>query len=250
MHDPEPDGPDVRIVTHQNPPRTGPWATRTSPSLSIAHLLLWTGCCALFVALTRNLTARQPGSLGGILLMLLALGNGTAATGLSITLTRSFRGAPWPVEPGQWLLAALGAVAIVEMLVEGASGTWVQHPQRIVEAVAACAFAIPLFSKRLASSWKWLFAAISVLHAFPLLVAVSDAPHVLAQTLVYLTSSRLAAATAIGAVALAVSERTYPAATADRAAIKRCWLHWAGLMTAVWLAALSLFAPSLLAAFV
>lgn len=251
MDEPEADVSDVTIVT-RTPVRRGARhrATRTAPSLSIAHLLLWTGCCALFIALTRDLAAHQPGSLGGILLILLAIGNGTAGAGLVITLTRSIRGVPWPIEPGQWLLAILGAAAIAEMLAEGASGTWVKHPRGIIEAVAACAFAVPLFSKRLTSRWKWFFGAVSMLHALPLLVAVFEVHRAVAQSLVEFTSSRLAAATAFGAVTLAVSERVWPVALADLGARQRGWLHWAGITTAIWLAALSHIAPRLLAAFI
>ncbi|HVA47610.1 MAG TPA: hypothetical protein VNH11_14670 [Pirellulales bacterium] len=249
MDEREADASEVRIVTQDSPrPRmAATLATRDRPRLSIVHLLLWTGCCSLFLAVARTLAERPPGIMGAFFLTLVAAGEGAAWAGLAITLARSFRGAPWPIEPGQWLLAVLGAVVTVETLAESASGKWVKDPRGIVEAAAACAFVVPLFSRRLAARWKWFFGAVALLDALPLLLAVFDANGILARSFALLTPPRLAAAAALGAATLAAWEAILPVTKADRRWDERGWLHWTGIATATWLAVLPLAAPWLLA---
>ncbi len=208
----------------------------SSPKLGVGHLLLWTGCCAFYLGLARLLIAGPAGSAGAIFLIFLAAGQGAAWAGLIITLTRSLQGRSSPVEPGQWLLAVMGVMVAVELLAEFA-GSALRSRQGVVFATTACAFITPLFSRRLARKWKALFGAFALLYAFPLLVAIMgdqvDLPDFLDRTAARMTPQRLATATALAAVALALFER-------NRA--RRGWLHWTGIGTAVWLALLPLAA--------
>jgi hypothetical protein len=213
----------------------------SAPKLGVGHLLLWTGCCALFLGLARLLMKGPAGSAGAVFLVCLAAGQGAAWAGLIITLVRSLRGRSWPVEPGQWLLAVIGVMVAVELLAEFAVANVLRNRQGVVFATTACAFIVPLFSRRLAASWKLLFGAFALLYAFPLLVAIMggqvDLPDFLNRTAARLTPRRLATATALAAVVLALFER-------KRA--PRGWLHWTGIGTAVWLALLPLAATWLL----
>ena len=246
--DREADPLEVQIVTRHEPSPSGSAhrAMRERPRLSVIHLLLWITCCALYLAIARLMTARAPGTLGMFFLAMLAAGNGAAWAGLLITLARSFRRSPWPIEPGQWLLALLGAVAIVEALAESATGKWLKDPRGVVQAATACAFVVPLFSKRLAARWKWLFASVSFLFALPLLVALSNA-HGLGRTMAHLTPARVTLAAAVGSALLASYDRLSSPAKADTRAGKSGWLHWTGIVTAACLAMLRVAGPWLLA---
>lgn len=239
---------DVQIVTRDLPlPGGRPHAaTGDRPTLSVLHLLLWITCCALFLAVARAMTTRAPGTLGMLFLTMLAAGNGAAWAGLLITLARAFRRSPWPIEPGQWLLALLGAVAVVEALAEAATGKWVKDPRGIVQAAAACAFVLPLFAKKLAARWKWFFASLSCFYALPLLVAVSNGHGLVGRVVAPLTPSRVTVAAAVGSAVLAVFERVSSATNADSRTATG-WLHWTGIVTTAWLAMLRLAGPWLLA---
>ncbi|HVX11429.1 MAG TPA: hypothetical protein VHC22_09630 [Pirellulales bacterium] len=209
----------------------------SAPKLGVGHLLLWTGCCALYLGLARLLIEGPAGSAGAIFLACLAAGQGAAWTGLVITLARSLRGSTWPVEPGQWLLAVMGVMVTVELLAEFVGPGALRNRQGVVLAVTACAFVVPLFCRRLAPRWKLLFGALAFLYAFPMLVAILagqvDLPDFLNRTAAQFTPQHLATATALATVALAPLERKHT---------PRGWLHWTGIGTAVWLALLPLVA--------
>ncbi|MEX0710806.1 MAG: hypothetical protein WD278_00565, partial [Pirellulales bacterium] len=77
----------------------------------MAHLLLWMAGCALFLSILRQLADVRPGPLGSVIVVAASLGPGAAWAGLLVLIGRWLRGSPWPVEPGHWLLAILGAIA-------------------------------------------------------------------------------------------------------------------------------------------
>lgn len=234
---------ELQIVVQEQPRRnaTPRPDDDAPPRLAIVHLLLWTSCCAVFLGLARAMAEKPSGTTGAIFLTLVAAGDGAAWAGLIITLARSIRGAPWPIEPGQWLLAILGVVAAVEVLAELATPRWLRSPQPVVEAAAACAFVVPLFSRRLVPRWKWLFGILSVLHAWPLVTSLLseqvNLSDVVIRTAAQLTSNRLMAATALAALMLSLFDRSWR---------ERDWLHWTGIATALWLAALPILASWLL----
>jgi hypothetical protein len=190
----------------------------------------------VFLGLTRGIA---PGTLGALFLTLLAAGYGAAWTGLMITVARTARRAPWSIEPGQWLLAILGVVVGVEVVGEIATPRWLHDPQAVVEATAACTFVVPLFDRRLAQAWKWLFGALALAHAFPLVVALLVEQANAAGTLLHvagqLTPRRLTTTAAFSALALAIFDRVR---LAPRGGEGGGWLHWTGIATALWLAIL------------
>jgi hypothetical protein len=239
------------IVTHdRSDGNSAPAAAlRARPRLGVGHLLVWIGCCAVFLGLARGMAQRPSGTLGAVFLTLVAAGDGAAWAALMITLTRTFRGAPWSIEPGQWLLAMLGVVAGVEVLGEIASPRWLRNPQGVVEAAAMCAFVVPLLDKRLVYYWKWLFGVLALAHALPLLVALlaeqTNVPGMIVRATAQLTPRRLTATAAVAALALASFERFQVAARAGRSE-ERGWLHWTGIAMAVWLALLPVAALWLL----
>lgn len=183
------------------------------------------------------LAQRPAGLLGAAFLLAVGLGAGTAWLGLAITLTRMARGRPWPVEPGQWLLVVLGLMQAAELFGLVGARYGMRNPHAAVIALSACAFVPPTLSRRVEPRWKWFFAAASIVYALPLLVSVLaaqiDLPLAVLRAAGALSSRKLGVALAAAVVVLAVI---------DPGRKSRGWLHWAGIATAVWLAAISLLA--------
>ena len=233
------DAPDIVIVTEERSDGKSAHAAGARPRLGIGHLLLWIGCCAVFLGLARGAAERPPGTVGALFLTLVGAGYGAAWAGLMITLARTLRGAPWSIEPGQWLLAMLGVVGGVEVLGEILSPRWLSDPRAVVEATAACAFVAPLLDRRLEPWWKWLFGALALAHALPLLIALAGQMNgPLVRTAALFSPGPLTATTAVAALALALFDRVRFAR--HRRGEERGWLHWTGIATALWLPLLRL----------
>lgn len=241
------DATDIVIATGGRSEGSGRPMAGARPRLGTAHLLIWVACCAVFLGLARGIAGRPSGTLGAMFLTFMAAGYGAAWAGLMITITRTIRGAPWSIEPGQWLLAVLGVAVGVEVLGEIASPRWLRSPQAVVQATAMCAFVVPLLDRRLAHAWKWLFGALALGHAIPLLLTLLAEQTNHADTLVrvatYFTRGLLTAAAALAALGLALADRVR---LAVRPGEERDWLHWAGIATALWLALLPVAAEWLL----
>lgn len=177
----------------------------------------------------------QPvGVLGAVVLIMLAVGYGTAWTGLLIALCRWLQGSRWPVEPGQWLLAIEGATIGLVVAEQFDRSHLFRNPWALIDAVTACLFVLPLFSRKLPMPWKWLFGLLTLVYVFPLVVICFDAwaraPRGLQWLAHRLPPDRKMSCAAVGAAALAV---------ADRLTGRRWgWLHWTGVANTIWLAIL------------
>ncbi|HJT32605.1 MAG TPA: hypothetical protein VJ783_11225 [Pirellulales bacterium] len=221
-------------MTDKRSPPTAHIAQAAAPRLGVVHLLLWTGCCAVFFGLARGLAMQPVGVLGAVVLIMLALGCGTAWTGLLTSVCRWVRGARWPLEPGQWLLTIEG-VAICLLVAEQFDRSHLfRNPYAVIDAVTACLFVLPLFSRKLPMPWKWLFGLLALVYVLPLaeicLQAWAHAPRSLQWLAAQLSPYRKMSCAAVGAAALAV---------ADRLIGRRWgWLHWTGVANTVWLAIL------------
>lgn len=227
----------IVIETPRGAVRGARAGTAGPPRLATIHLLVWTACCAVFLGIARSMAQQPAGLAGASILVLVAAGEGAGWAGLATSLARLVRGKPWPVEPGQWLLAILGAVNIVELLVLVGSRHGMKNQRAMVLVFTACALVLPLLSRRLPRIWRWFFGAASMLYALPLMISVLssqlDLPMELIQAGSRLTLKRLNEIAALAALAVAFFDP-------DRSG--HTWLHWTGIGTALWLAALSLVA--------
>lgn len=216
------------------PPAARGGLTAVPPRLAIGHLLLWTACCGVFLGLARSLAVRPAGAVGALVLLLVAVGYGTAWMGLAISLSRILRSSRWPLEPGQWLLAIEGVTLALLVVERSVRSPVLRNPWAVIDAVTACMWLLPLFSRKLPAHWKWLFGALALAYAWPLAVISLDAwvgaPHKLVWLADQFSANRKQAFAAAVAVLLAL---------ADHWARRRWgWLHWVGVANAVWLALL------------
>jgi cytochrome c biogenesis protein CcdA len=102
----------IEIVVDQSNAGEAKRGATDPPRLGVAHLLLWTACCAALLGAARLLAEKPAGVVGAAFLAAVAIGAGTACTGLAVTLARMVGGRSWPIEPGQWLRVALGAASL------------------------------------------------------------------------------------------------------------------------------------------
>ncbi|HUY90918.1 MAG TPA: hypothetical protein VMV10_19435 [Pirellulales bacterium] len=218
-----------RATERRAPPRLPP------PRLSVKYILLWIAGAAAAMAAVRRLNPVEPGAIGLLLVSGYAAGCGAAWTGLSLWIARALRGASWPVEPGHWLLVALGTRLALELAIRlGAPQAFVA-PHAVLDAATCCLFVLPLLSRSLPALWKGCFAFLCLLAAWPLAMIVLESfgiglPEPLAVSGMWVErqQSWLVALTAGGF------------ALADwRAWRKRTWLHWTGLGVVLWLALLA-----------
>jgi hypothetical protein len=198
----------------------------------IWHLLLWMTCCAIYLSLMRwFLPPTGLRSTDIIQLSLFALYTGLCWTGALLVIGRTVRPAGFPLEPGAWLLFALGCILAVDLLTAMLSDR-PEHRSLSWRLSAGClAWAAPTLSRDLPGRWKALFAMLAILATARLvwsLVAVSyRLPPMPRQAIRgYALVQLIAGLTALLAVALR-----------DRQLRRRDgWLHWTGIAClVVWL---------------
>jgi hypothetical protein len=239
----DPPGPVPRIEAPGDFPalevrRSAPAAASSeAPRLGISHLLLWTGCCAAYFAVVRQFVAGEPGALGFLLVVLQALAAGAAWAGLAVFVTRRFRGAPYPIEAGEWLLASMGAALAVESVLRLGLGKVFGSPDAVLAAVTCCLLVVPALARSLPSRWKAFFLLLAMLHAWPLAIAGARVLFGLhADALARIAHFAQQARLPTGALLLAAC------ATLDyRRGERRGWLHWIGIAAWIWMAALLMF---------
>ncbi|HEX5447420.1 MAG TPA: hypothetical protein VFW87_26635 [Pirellulales bacterium] len=208
------------------------------PRLAVSHLFVWTTCCAIFLGLARSLADRPAGALGALVLILVAVGYGTAWMGLVVSVYRLLRSARWPFEPGQWLLAIEGATLALLVAERFVRGQVFRNPWAVIDAVTACLFVLPLFGRKLPVHWKWMFGVVAAVYGWPLAVVALDAWAGAPRNLVWLadqfSANRKQAFAAAVAVVLALVDL--------RIGHRWGWLHWVGVIDAAWLALLPMIA--------
>jgi hypothetical protein len=218
-------------IRPRNDERRAP-SRSSAPRLSVGHILLWIAGAAAAMAAVRRLSPVEPGALGLLLVSGYAAGCGAAWTGLCLWIARSLRGETWPVEPGHWLLVALGARLALELAIRLGAPRAFAAPQAVLDAATCCAFALPLLSRSLAALWKVCFALLCFVTSWPLMIIVLEnfwfalAPP-LAASGVWIEHQR---PWLVALVALVFAFADW------RASRSRTWLHWTGFGVALWLA--------------
>lgn len=197
----------------------------TAPPQGVVHLLLWMACCALYLGIMRRQFEVEPGAVGLVMLAAFGLSTSLAWTGLAIFATRRLRGARWPIEPGEWLLAALGLQFALQWLIRLVDSRLVTSQQSLVEAVICCFLLLPLLG-RPARPWTMVFAVLIALMAMPLMAMALSLPGWIdvppRNVWAGLSLLRSAAIIVMVPLAAAVDRRRYS------------WLHRLGLIVVVY----------------
>jgi hypothetical protein len=140
------------------------------PRLSVAHLLLLTACYAVYLSAVRSQAQGEPGVIGGLLACVFALGPATAWTGCAVLGWRRWRKARWPVEPGLWLMAVVGAQTAFGVAHGSLAQPVFSSPHAVSAALAACLLVLPALGRGLPAAWKAVFCLMAALYVAPLLV--------------------------------------------------------------------------------
>jgi hypothetical protein len=219
-------------------------ATTSPPPFGVGHLLLWVTGCAAYLAAVRALVDQSPGLLGLSIVAVQAAGYGAALAGLAIFISRRVRGRPWLIEPGEWLLALLGAQLVAELSIyRFVSKDYLRSPGGFLAALFCCLLTLPLLSRRLPSAWKLFFLIVLLFFARPVVVlCLTGLDHPLGATLAsnepwsWLEGHRfwLLPLLAAGLVGYELFRGR-----------RRTWLHWAGLAAFVWYLAMLRLLPVL-----
>lgn len=234
--DARPEFVEARLVIRVREPQrcavSRPVDLVSPPRFGTRSLLLWIAGAAVALAAVRRLNPVEPGALGLLLVSGYAAGCGAAWTGLSLWIARALRGAQWPVEPGHWLLVALGARLALELAIRLGAPRAFAAPQAVLDAATCCALVLPLFSRSLSALWKGCFALLCFVTAWPLATVVLESyffaipkPLVAGSAWIERQQPWLVA---LVAIAFALADR--------RAWRARTWLHWTGLGVALWFA--------------
>ncbi len=87
------------------------------PRLRIAHLMFWTACVAVYLSMIRMLQEIDPdtSTVFRNVWMLYGLGAGTGLAGLLVGVAWRFRGMPFPVTGGEYVLVMTGIGPLVSL---------------------------------------------------------------------------------------------------------------------------------------
>jgi hypothetical protein len=229
----EPALPQIAVAQGQAPQQRA--APPQPPQLGIAHLMLWMACWGIYLGVLRRMFLEEPRLLGLLIVGVVGLSTTLSWAGLAVFLTRRGRRVSWPIEPGEWLLAALGFHLALYLLFDPIGERIVRSPHQIADALLCCFLVLPLFGK-LTLPWKVAFGALLVVTLLVLLVVfLADLEWLSGQTLLAIWSNMF---TVQSASAIAT---VWCAAVVDyRHGRRYGWLHALGLSVFVYYHALQI----------
>lgn len=219
---------------------TPPTPVPEPPRMGILDLLVWTACVAVYLGLWMTLEGstfllpEAEGRLRVAKAVLYAIGWGTALSGVVLMMARSYRGFPYPVYPGEYLLVVMGldvairltiSILLAILLLWWTPGYGSEYALGALQFLAAFGLYAWVFvwavTRVRMQRWRVLFLAIPASYALWLLLLYGGFGERLTATCV----PRLLIATVVTAVVLMdlVDRRRYP------------WTHWLGVGTRLWL---------------
>ena len=143
--------------------------SKARPRLGVGHLLLWIVCCCVYLAVVRELREQSPSALGVFLIIVATAIDGTALAGLLLFLYRRFVGSSLAPEPGEWLLAIMGARLTLHLLLQ----TWLEPvfstPAAVLAGATCALLVLPTLDRQLSENWKILFVLLVVVYLLPMI---------------------------------------------------------------------------------
>jgi len=169
-----------------------------------------------------------------VIIVLHAVGHGAALAGLAILADRWARGRRWPIEPGLWLLAALGSVAVARVVLGLVPRDVFHQDEVVLAALTSCLLVVPALARETSPVWKRTFCLLAMALAAPLLAAVGEmawgpAGGALMAVGRQAALWRLPVCLLVLAVAVVVDWRRSEF---------RTWIHWVGVLDLLWILAL------------
>jgi hypothetical protein len=212
--------------------RTGKKQT-PPPKFGIRHVLLWTACWGVTLALSRSQVSNEADFLSFVILAPLAFGYSAALLGLAICLKRRTSGDPWPIEPGEWLLVIAGVSLVLSELQRRMFPNAFETPPVVLAAVQSVLLVLPILDRTTSTLWRTLFLILLAIQGCLLGIAILDQwmHHGIHEWLI--DSSRILFHYAwllqflLPALFAAIDYRRRKQYT---------WLHWLGIAAGVWLA--------------
>jgi hypothetical protein len=180
------------------------------------------------MALVRSFSPNARIGVTGLLMaMVSSLGVCTSWAGLLIFISRRWRGVPWPIEPGEWLLAVLGMNSIASFVVFRLPEGFFEAKLLVSIAVTCTLFFMPILSRRLATRWKVFFGlAMITLPVFLIqLILLLRQLYLLLNVIEF--TWWLDAASLLIAIILVIVVSWMD----RRDGRKHDWLHWIGIAT-------------------
>jgi hypothetical protein len=193
--------------------------------------MLWLTACAIYLAASRTFLRRAPQTTAEhVRLWLLAAYTGTCWAGAAMAIA-SWRQRSRPsIEPGTWLLWAVGVILAAEVIVGGLPESLPVVKPSLLMATTCLATAWPTLSRHLAGHWKLLFTVLGVLESIRMVAVVlaltQDIDLLARLPMPYPRVRAIVALTVLGAL-LVHDQRT------ER---QYSWLHWTGVACGIaWL---------------
>lgn len=218
-------------------PRDDRWKRNTKkqtppPRFGIQHLLLWTACWGVYMALTRRYLGNDPGVSSLLSVALFGVGYSAGLLGLAICLTRQVSGATWPIEPGEWLLMMIGAVFVFSEVQAIAFPNLFNSSFRVLTALRCLLLLVPILGQSMPWRWKYLFAVLLSIHLGVVTYLLLDGEPALTGRLGQF--SALIIFHSNGALLDWVIP-VFWSAFDYRNHSKYTWLHWLGIIAGGWL---------------
>jgi hypothetical protein len=198
----------------------------------VGHLLLWVAACSVYIAAVRAALTEKPDLVGLGIVALQAIGHGAALAGAAVFVWRRVRGRPWPIEPGEWLLAVLGGRLAAELVIYDWLITYLRSPGGFVSAITCCLLVLPLLSRRLEVPWKVFFLLMLLLFARPTVEVCFAALKSQAGFLETVRDSWLWLEQNRAWILLPLAGAITAYEIFRRR--QRTWLHWVGVATLAW----------------
>jgi len=202
------------------------------PPLTVVHLLIWIAGCALYLGVMRILLEPQQLAAGAGYLILRSASAGAGLGGLLLLPARRWRHTTFPRHPGEWILLAVGARFVLEVLTAALP---LNANPALTAAVNACVLLPGALFLRGSHVWRAAFCLMVLAYALP---PLADFSATLARWNLpagwwqpYVAWIRTLVLMALLASAIAWD---------GRSGTRRPWSHWVGLAAWCWEGAISL----------
>lgn len=213
------DSASTAIVPSDTPP--------AKPRLSVVHLLVWTATSAMMMAVLRVPNSRaQDFQFIDAYTIGFSIYGGIVVGGVLMWIARRCRQMRFPTEPGEWLLVAQGSVVslfsigtVLDRLI--VDDDWAYIPMWVLIFATGL---LPIIFCRQGRVWFVFFLLLFLIYALPLIVVLGKPGLEAIEYFVWAQMLMIGASPLFIATGLA-TDWWY--------GVRRGWVHWIGVATAI-----------------